>query len=217
MVNPYRVCGGLQNNYSWCGPSDCLITQGIANDEWINIGGGDGFDTKMDPNDSNIVYTESQDGGLLRRDLRTGESRSLRPQEDNDKAPRYRFQWNSPLVLSSHYPKTIYYGGNHLFKSTNRGDTWQRLGADLTTGIERDKQPILGKVPDKDTLSRHDGVQNFPCATTVAESPVRAGVLWVGTDDGNLQVTRDDGKTWSNVVGKVPGLKKGAYVGKIEA
>jgi photosystem II stability/assembly factor-like uncharacterized protein len=217
MAKPYHVCGGLQDNYSWCGPSGSLITQGIANDEWINIGGGDGFDTKMDPNDSNIVYTESQDGGLLRRDLRTGESRSLRPQEDNDKAPRYRFQWNSPLVLSSHDPKTLYYAGNHLFKSTNRGDTWQRLGPDLTTGVERDKQAILGKIPDKDTLSRHDGVQNFPCATTVAESPMRAGVLWVGTEDGNLQVTRDGGKTWNNVVGKVPSLKKGAYVSKIEA
>ncbi|HTA67667.1 MAG TPA: hypothetical protein VK776_05295, partial [Bryobacteraceae bacterium] len=118
---------------------------------------------------------------------------------------------------SSHDSKTLYYGGNYLFKSTNRGDSWTRLGPDLTTGVDRDKLPILGKVPDKDTLSRHDGVQNYPCATTVAESPVRAGVLWVGTDDGNLQVTRDDGKTWTNVVGKVPGLKKGAYVAKVEA
>src|SRR5260370_6401299 len=189
MQKPYHVCGGLQDNYSWCGPSGSLMTQGIANAEWINIGGGDGFDTKMDPNDANIVYTESQDGGLLRRDLRTGESRSIRPLEDNDKAPRYRFQWNSPLVMSSHDANTLYYAGNHLFKSTDRGDSWQRLGPDLTTGIERDKQPILGKVPDKDTLSRHDGVQNFPCATTVTESQVRAGVLWVGTDHGNLQWT----------------------------
>ena len=217
MEKPYRVCGGLQDNYSWCGPSGSLQTQGIANAEWINVGGGDGFDTKLDPNDPNIVYTESQDGNLLRRDLRTGQSRSLRPLEDNDKAPRYRFQWNSPLVMSAHDSKTLYYGGNYLFKSTNRGDSWTRLGPDLTSGVERDKLPILGKVPDKSTLSRHDGVQNYPCASTVAESPVRAGVLWVGTDDGNLQVTRDDGKTWTNVAGKVPGQKKGAYVAKVEA
>jgi photosystem II stability/assembly factor-like uncharacterized protein len=217
MEKPYRVCGGLQDNYSWCGPSGSLQTQGIANAEWINVGGGDGFDTKLDPNDPNIVYTESQDGNLLRRDLRTGQSRSLRPLEDNDKAPRYRFQWNSPMVMSAHDSKTLYYGGNYLFKSTNRGDSWTRLGPDLTSGIERDKLPILGKVPDKNTLSRHDGVQNYPCSSTVAESPVRAGVLWVGTDDGNLQVTRDDGKTWTNVAGKVPGLKKGAYVAKVEA
>jgi photosystem II stability/assembly factor-like uncharacterized protein len=217
MEKPYRVCGGLQDNYSWCGPSGSLQTQGITNAEWINVGGGDGFDTKLDPNDPNIVYTESQDGNLLRRDLRTGQSRSLRPLEDNDKVPRYRFQWNSPLVMSAHDSKTLYYGGNYLFKSTNRGDSWTRLGPDLTSGVERDKLPILGKVPDKNTLSRHDGVQNYPCASTVAESPVRAGVLWVGTDDGNLQVTRDDGKTWTNVAGKVPGLKKGAYAGKVEA
>ncbi len=112
--------------------------------------------------------------------------------------------------------KTLYYGGNYLFKSTDRGDSWERLGPDLTTGVDRDKLPILGKVPDKNTLSRHDGVQQFPCATTVAESPVKAGVLWVGTDDGNLQVTRDDGKTWTNVAGNVPGVKKGAYVAKVE-
>src|SRR3989449_2938893 len=130
--------------------------------------------------------------------------------------PRYRFQWNSPIVVSAHDPRTIYYGGNFLFKSTDRGDTWTKLGGDLTTGVERDKLAILGKVPDKDTLSRHDGVQQFPCITTIAESPKKAGLLWVGTDDGNVQVTRDDGKTWANVVGKIPGVKKGAYVSRIE-
>ncbi len=131
--------------------------------------------------------------------------------------PRYRFQWNSPLVLSSHDPKTLYYGGNFLFKSTDRGDSWEKISPDLTTDVDREKLPILGKLPDKDMLSRHDGVQQFPCATTVAESPVKAGVIWVGTDDGNLQVTRDDGKTWTNVVSRIPGLRKGAYVAKVEA
>ncbi len=217
MRKPYHVCGGLQDNYSWCGPSGSLRTRGIANDEWINIGGGDGFDTRIDPNDPDTVYTESQDGNLLRRDLRTGESRSLRPLEENDKAARYRFQWNSPLVLSSHDPHTLYYAGNYLFKSTDRGDSWERLGPDLTTGADRNAMKILGRLPDKDTLSRHDGVEHWPCATTLAESPVKAGVLWVGTDDGNLQVTRDDGRTWTNVVASVPGVRKGAYVAKIEA
>ncbi len=217
MQKPYHICGGLQDNFSWCGPSANLVASGITNDDWYNVGGGDGFDTKIDLGDPNIVYTESQDGNLLRRDLRTGESRSLRPLEENDKVPRYRFQWNSPVVLSSHDPHTLYYGGNFLFKSTDRGDSWQRISPDLTTGVDRDKLTILGKLPDKNMLSRNDGVEQFPCATTVAESPVRAGVLWVGTDDGNLQVTRDDGKTWSNVVGRIPGLRKGAYVAKVEA
>jgi photosystem II stability/assembly factor-like uncharacterized protein len=217
MQKPYHLCGGLQDNNSWCGPSATTTQRGISNDEWTTVGGGDGFYAQVDPTDANIVYAESQDGNLLRRDLRTGESRSLRPLEENDQARRYRFQWNSPVLISAHDPKTLYYGGNHLFKSTDRGDSWERLGPDLTTGIERDKQPILGKVPDKDTLSRHDGVQQFPCITTLSESPLRAGLIWVGTDDGNVQVTRDGGKTWSNVVNKMPGVRKGAYVSRVVA
>ena len=217
MAKPYHLCGGLQDNNSWCGPSATTTTRGISNDEWITVGGGDGFYAQVDPTDPNIVYAESQDGNLLRRDLRTHESRSIRPLEDDDKAARYRFQWNSPVLISPHDPKTLYYGGNHVFKSTDRGDSWQRLGPDLTTGVDRNKLPILGKIPDKDTLSRHDGVQNYPCITTLSESPVRAGIIWAGTDDGNVQLTRDGGKTWTNVVGKIPGVRKGAYVSRVVA
>ncbi len=131
--------------------------------------------------------------------------------------PHYRFQWNSPMAVSSHDHNTIYYGGNYLFKSTDRGDSWTRLGGDLTTGVDRDKLPILGKVPDKNTLSRADGVEDYPTITTLSESPVSADVLWVGTDDGNLQVTRDGGKTWKNVVSRVPGVPKGTYVSRVLA
>jgi photosystem II stability/assembly factor-like uncharacterized protein len=213
---PYHVCGGLQDNYSWCGPSSSTQQDGIGNEDWITVQGGDGFYNRIDPSDPNIIYAESQDGNISRRDLRTSESKSIRPQEDNDQAPRYRFQWNSPMMISPHDPKTIYYGGNHLFKSTDRGDTWERLGEDLTTGLDRNKQMILGKVMDQDTLSRNDGVVAWPCITAIAESPVKAGVLWVGTDDGNVQMSRNGGKSWTNVIGTMQGVPKSGYVSRIE-
>jgi photosystem II stability/assembly factor-like uncharacterized protein len=213
---PYHVCGGLQDNYSWCGPSSTAQQLGIGNEDWITVQGGDGFYNRIDPSDPNIIYAESQDGNLSRRDLRTSESKSIRPQEENDSAARYRFQWNSPLMISPHDPKTIYYGGNHLFKSTDRGDTWTVLGEDLTTKAERDKQQIMGKAVDENTLSRHDGVVAWPCITAIAESPVKAGILWVGTDDGNVQMTRDGGKTWTNVISHVQGAARGGYVSRIE-
>ena len=140
---PYHVCGGLQDNYSWCGPSSTTQSRGIGNEDWITVQGGDGFYNRIDPTDPNIIYAESQDGNLSRRDLRTSESKSIRPLEDNDQAPRYRFQWNSPMMISPHDPKTIYYGGNHLFKSTDRGDTWKRLGEDLTTGAGSQQASLI--------------------------------------------------------------------------
>ncbi len=216
MRKPYFICGGLQDNGAWCGPSATLVTQGITNEDWYRVGGGDGFYAQIDPTDSNIVYSESQDGNVSRRDLRTNESRNIRP-EPKEGEPRYRFQWNSPIVISAHNSKTIYYGGNFLFKSTDRGDSWTKLGGDLTTGAERDKLPIMGKVPDRETLSRHDGVQAYPCTTTVSESPLNPNVLWVGTDDGNLQVTRNGGQNWKNVAEKAPGVPKGTYVSRVVA
>jgi photosystem II stability/assembly factor-like uncharacterized protein len=213
---PYQICGGLQDNASWCGPSQTLMADGIVNDDWTLMPGGDGFYAEIDPVEPWIVYTESQDGHLSRRDARLGQQRSIMPQAKVDE-PHYRFQWNSPVAVSTHDHNTIYYGGNYLFKSTDRGDSWMRLGGDLTTGVDRNKLPILGKVPDKNTLSRHDGVQEYPTITTLSESPLTPNVLWVGTDDGNLQVTRDGGKSWKNVADRAKGVPKGTYVSRVVA
>ncbi len=216
MRKPYYICGGLQDNNTWCGPSATMDNAGIPNSEWFTIGGGDGFYAQMDPLEPHIVYAESQDGNVLRRDLRTHESRSIRPQPAEGEA-RYRFQWNSPIVISAHDNKTIYYGGNFLFKSPDRGDSWTKVSPDLTNNEDRNAKEIMGKVPDVNTLSRHDGVQQWPCITTIGESSVDKNVLWAGTDDGNLQVTRDGGKTWKNVADKVPGVPKGTYVSRVIA
>src|ERR1700694_2318077 len=213
---PYHICGGLQDNGSWCGPSQTLTRDGIVNEDWQVIHGGDGFYAAIDNVEPWIVYTESQDGHIDRRDLRTGQQRSIKP-EAKVGEPHYRFQWNSPVAVSAHNHTTIYYGGDYLFKSTDRGDNWARLGGELTTGVDRSKLQIFGKTPDKNTLSRHDGVQEYPTITTLSESPLTPNVLWVGTDDGNVQVTRDGGKTWKNVAPKVPGVPKGTYVSRVVA
>jgi photosystem II stability/assembly factor-like uncharacterized protein len=213
---PYHVCGGLQDNASWCGPSATLARDGIRNWDWSLMPGGDGFYAAIDPVEPWIVYTESQDGHISRLDSRTHQMHEIMPRAKMSD-PHYRFQWNSPVAISAFDHKTVYYGGNHLFKSTNRGDTWELLGGDLTSGVDRNKLQIFGKVPDKTTLSRHDGVQEYPTITTLSESPLTASVLWVGTDDGNVQVTKDGGKTWKNVAGKVPGVSKGTYVSRVVA
>lgn len=213
---PYKICGGLQDNGSWCGPSNSLTTEGIVNSDWTLMPGGDGFYARIDYADPSTVYTESQDGHLSRRDEHTGQQREVMP-EAKVGEPHYRFQWNSPVEVSVHDHKTIYYGGNYLFKSTDRGDSWVRLGGDLTTGADRNKLQIFGKTPDKSTLSRHDGVEEYPTITTLSESPLTPNVLWVGTDDGNVQVTRDGGKTWKNVALRAPGVPKGTYVSRVVA
>ena len=214
MRTPYTVCGGLQDNGSWCGPSRTAFDQGIANEDWFRVGGGDGFYTVIDPADPDTVYVESQDGNVARFDLRTNERRVIRPEPPAGE--KYRFNWNSPILISPHDAKTVYYGGNRLFGSSDRGDTWTLITPDLSRAEARDELEIFGRT-SKEFLSRNDGVVHWGTITTIAESPVRRGVLWVGTDDGNLQVSRDGGASWTNVAARVPGVPKGTYVSRVEA
>ena len=218
MEKPYNLCGGLQDNNSWCGPSGTRNTRGTSNDEWFTVSGGDGFYARIDPTGPRTSSTPNRRTAICSAAICAPANRapSAHSKRTTSAALSLPVEFAHATSRNS-TTRRIYYGGNYLFKSTDRGDSWERLGPDLTTGIERDKLPILGKVPDKDTLSRHDGVQQFPCITTISESPKDAKVLWAGTDDGNVQVTRDGGKNWTNVVSKIPGVRKGAYVSRIEA
>ncbi len=212
---PYWVYGGLQDNGSWMGPSATPTQQGPTNADWERIGGGDGFYVQVDPTDHNSLYVESQNGALGRLNAATGERKSIRPRPEPGEAP-YRFDWNSPILISPHNPRKLLFGGNRLFITTDRGDTWRRT-EDLSSGPDRTKLPIMGVLPGREVLSLHDGQASFGQIVTVSESPLRAGVLWAGTDDGNLQVSRDDGATWKNVAASVPGLPKGTYVSRVVA
>lgn len=216
MARPYHVCSGFQDNGSWWGPSAVRNVNGIMNSDWVEVLVGDGFHCQPDQADSNLVYIESQDGSLLRINFATHERANIVPQPKAGDPP-YRFEWDAPIEISSHDPKTIYFAAQYLFKSTDRGDNWTTISPDLTTNADRNTMPILGKLPKDHILSRNYGVTWYPTITRISESPVDAKVLWVGTQDGNLQVTRDGGKTWNNVADRVPGVPKGTYVNGVEA
>lgn len=213
---PYHICGGFQDNGVLCGPVRTRSAEGIANADWKRVLTGDGFDVQIDPAHPNIIYTESQDGSLKRLDLQSHEWFPIAPKANTGEAP-YRFAWEAPLLVSSHTPDTLYFGGNFLFKSTDRGNTWTKLAGDLTTGVDRNKLTILGKLPSADTVSLNYGVDAYPEISAIAESPVDGNVLWAGTQDGNLEVTRDGGRTWTNVAANLPAVPKGTWVSSIAA
>ena len=212
----YKVYGGLQDNGTWVGASGNYFRICLTNRDWMTIYGGDGFYCVPEPGDPTVVYAESQSGNLGRVDMTTLSRTGIRPQPPEGDDERYRFNWNSPLEISPHNPARIYYGGNRLFISDDRGDTWERTD-DLTRQIDRDELEIMGVVNREITLSRNDGISRYGTITTISESPHTAGILWIGTDDGNLQLSRDAGRTWTNVIERVPGVPERTYVTRIEA
>jgi photosystem II stability/assembly factor-like uncharacterized protein len=216
MEEPYNVYGGAQDTHSWFGPSATRNHIGIVNSDWVQINFGDGMYQQVDPHDSRTVYTESQGGNVVRLDRRTGDRKSIKPYPKEGEDP-YRFHWTSPLVVSRHDSKVIYLGGNRLFASSDRGDTWS-ASPDLTWNEDRDELPIMGAVPDENTLSPHDGVEHWGTITTIAESPLDPGVLWVGTDDGRIQLSRDGGESFTSVEANLRGFDpKRATVSRIVA
>ena len=221
MRTPYAVCGGLQDNDAWCGPSDTRSFHGIRHQDWYETAYGDGFFTIVDPTDSTIVYSESQGGNMNRYDLTTGEKIPMRPivgpRADGDTTKAYRYNWNSPLLLSPHDPATVYLGANYLLRSRDYGMSWEEVGGlDLTKQIDREELEIMGVPGSEPQMSLNDGIANYGNLTSVEESSLVPGLIYAGTDDGNLQVTRDDGETWENVVDRIPGLPERTYVSRVE-
>lgn len=221
MRDPYHVCGGLQDNGSWCAPSDTWSNQGIRTRDWYNVGSGDGFFTVLHPTDSTIMFAESQGGNLTRVNLETMERARIRaigrPEADGD-LPELRWNWDAPVVLSSHDANTVYAGSNMLFKSTDLGQSWEAVSGDLTYAIDRDTLRIMGVPGSAPQMSRNDGQSTYGNLTTIAESPLNADVLYTGSDDGRVHVTRDGGATWTDVTRNFgDGAPRRTYVTRIVA
>jgi len=211
MRDPYFVYCGLQDNGVWGGPSNSLDSGGIINEHWNSVGGGDGFYCVVDPTDHNIVYGNSQMNGLYRYHLKIDRSKSIKPMAALDKPP-YRFNWNSPVLISPHDHSTIYTGGNYLFKSEDQGYSWEIVSPDLSTN-DPDRLKDSGGLITLDNT----GAEVHCTIYTIAESPLEKGIIWCGTDDGNVQITRNGGKDWKNVVGNIPDLPLNTWCTRIEA
>jgi photosystem II stability/assembly factor-like uncharacterized protein len=191
----YNVYGGAQDNGSQGGPSRTVNRAGIRTSDWINIGGGDGMQSRVDPEDPNIVYSTSQNAALSRLDKRTGESVGIRPNTGGGE-PRVRWNWDAPYIISPHNSSRLYLSGSRLFRSDDRGDNWKPISSDLTRQIDRDTLPVMGRVWDKGAVTKNLYTTDYGVSTALCESPLREGLLYVGTDDGLVQTSTDGGQAW---------------------
>jgi len=207
MEKPYNVYGGLQDNGSWYGPSQ--NPGGITNADWKNCGFGDGFYVFVDPHDKDIIYSEYQGGNISRLHRSTGERKDIKPYPKEGES-KYRFNWNTPIHVTEH---ALYIGAQFLFRSTNKGESWQRISGDLTTNDpKKQRQEQSGGITVDNTTA-----ENHCTIYTICESPLNNDVIWVGTDDGNVQITQDGGKSWTNVVKNIPDLPANTWCSCIEA
>ncbi len=210
----YNLTGGLQDNGTWTGPSRTREPSGILNDDWRMISFGDGFYAISHPDNPDLYLTESQGGSVVRTDMRNREQQSVVPYfgpggaAENDK---YRFNWNAPLILSPHDKNTVYLGGSAVFKSTDFGKTWTAISQDLSTNNRERLKDAGGPV-----FTENTSAESYAVVISLAESPRQAGLIWAGTDDGNLQVTTNGGQTWMNVVKNVPKLSADSPVSHVE-
>ena len=211
----YNVYGGAQDNFSFGGPSRTRSSSGITNADWFVTNGGDGFRSQVDPEDPNTIYAELQNGSLARFDKRTGERIGIQPQVGRNEDP-LRWNWDSPFIISPHSRYRLYFAADKLFRSDDRGDSWQVISGQLSRNLDRDKLPVMGRVWGIDAVAKNASTAFFGNGSALAESPKKEGLIYVGTDDGLIQVTEDGGKNWRKIE-KFPGVGDMAYVSRIIA
>ncbi len=200
---PYRIAGGLQDNSNWVGPSRTYTKEGIRNSDWTMIGGGDGFYCVFDPDDPNVIYDESQGGEVERFNARTGEMRGFAP-KPTEGQPRFRFQWNAPLIGSRHHRGVLYLAGNRVFKLTHQAEQFTIISPDLSSN-HSDQTTAVGST-----------AENYAVVYALAESPLQADLLFAGTDDGRLWYTEDEGRQWTEITERIPPEVRGQWVARIE-
>jgi len=205
----YRVMGGTQDNNSMIAPSQTINDEGIVNADFIPLVGGDGYEAVADPVNDNIIYCLWQYGGLTRHDLQSGETTSIKPQEGKDDPP-YRWNWDTPLMVSPHADR-IYVAANKVFRSDDRGDSWQVISPDLTRQVDRNKLPVMDKVWSVDAVAKNASTSFYGNIVSLTESPLVEGLIYAGTDDGLIQVTEDGGKNWRKIE-SFPGIPEMTYV-----
>lgn len=211
----YFVYGGTQDNFTLGGPSRTISSSGIVNSDWFVTTSGDGFFTRIDPEDPNIVYSESQYGVLVRFDRRTGEQVGIQPKEEKGD-PALRWNWDSPLIISPHKHTRLYFAAQRVFRSDDRGDSWTPVSGDLTRQLDRNSLPVMDRIWSIDAVAKNSSTSQFGNIVSLSESPKREGLIYAGTDDGLIQVTENGGTTWRKIE-KFPGVAEMAYVSRIEA
>jgi photosystem II stability/assembly factor-like uncharacterized protein len=211
----YNVHGGTQDNGSQMGPSRTININGIMNRDWFVTYGADGYACAIDPKDPNIIYASWQEGHLVRYDKRSGEELDIQPQPEPGEDPP-RWNWESPIIISPHSHTRLYYGSQRLYRSDDRGDTWTVISPDLSRGIFRLQQEIMGKTWSVDAIWDHGAMSYFGNIMAIAESPLKEGLIYVGTDDGLIQVTEDGGKNWRKIE-RLPGVPRYFFVNDIQA
>jgi photosystem II stability/assembly factor-like uncharacterized protein len=211
----YFVYGGTQDNNTLGGPSRTLRESGISNEDWFITVGGDGYETQVDPTDPNIVYSQWQYGGLVRYDRRSEEIVDIQPQEAPGE-PAHRWNWDAPLIISPHSHTRLYFASQRLFRSDDRGNSWTAISGDLSRQLDRDTLEVMGRVWEMDAVHKNISTSDYGNIVSLSESPLVEGLIFVGTDDGLIQVTEDGGANW-RAIERVPGVPERTYVSDLEA